>query len=235
MTPVKSSSPSPAPGSDLLSLRLTRLEFAAGVSYASHPVDEAGRQSRDLTIALKQGKEIGSPPQAAQVWFVSYIKKNILGRIEFSRFLNPAAVLVPVPRSSMQRPGSLWVPDQLANALVEAGLGARVARLLKRTEPIPKAAWSPSSERDALRNFQTLAIQRDFLPTPEILLVDDVVVTGSSLLGSANRLLASYASVPIKGFAAVRTMTDPADFRGFNSPETGTITLKSNGLCQRVP
>jgi predicted amidophosphoribosyltransferase len=110
-----------------------------------------------------------------------------------------------------------------------------VAHLLKRTEPIPKAAWSASSERDALRNYQTLAVQQDLLPTPEILLVDDVVVTGSTLLGSANRLRESYASVPIKGFAAVRTITNPSDFKGFNSPVTGMITLKPKGLCQRVP
>jgi predicted amidophosphoribosyltransferase len=158
-----------------------------------------------------------------------------LGRSDFSRFLNPAAVLVPVPRSSMQLPGALWIPDQLSSALVEVGLGGRVARLLRRTAPIPKAAWSASSERDALRNYQTLAVQQDLLPTPEILLVDDVVVTGSALLGSANRLREAYASIPIRGFAAVRTMTNPSDFTDFNSPVTGTITLKPNGLCQRVP
>jgi len=151
-------------------------------------------------------------------------------------FLTPNAVLVPVPKSALWKEGSLWVPDQLATSMVRVGCGRRVARLLVRTEAIPKAATSISSDRPtALKHYQTLAVQKDLLPTPEILLVDDVVTSGAALLGSANRLLESYPTTLIRGFAAMRTISDSSMFQRITHPVVGSITLRSDGRCRRGP
>jgi predicted amidophosphoribosyltransferase len=120
--------------------------------------------------------------------------------------------------------------------MVQVGLGGRAARLLVRTEAIPKAATSISSARpDALRHYRTLGVQKDLLSVPEIVLVDDVVTTGAALLGSANRLLESYPDAPVRGFAAIRTMSDSSQFEKIIHPVVGTIELRSNGRCYRRP
>ena len=178
----------------------------------------------------------GSPPTPIWDAIASYIANDAAASKAAASILNADAVLVPVPRSALWKEGSLWVPDVLARSMVRVGLGARVARLLFRTEAIPKAATSISKERPTpLKHYQTLAVQKDLLPTPEIVLVDDVVTTGAALLGSANRLFESYGDTPIRGFAAMRTMSDPLRFKKPTDPVAGLITLWTNGRAHREP
>ena len=111
-----------------------------------------------------------------------------------------------------------------------------MSKLLSRIHAIPRAAKSISSERPkALRHFETLEVQKDILPPPEIVLIDDFVTSGAALLGSAARLRESYPSVPIRGFAAIRTISTPSKFVRIKDPVVGSITLRSDGLCRRVP
>jgi predicted amidophosphoribosyltransferase len=187
-------------------------------------------------LALKDGRLIGSLPVPFSSTIASFIMNNAATLEPLTSFLSPNAVLVPVPKSALWKEGSLWVPDQLASSMVQVGLGGRAARLLVRTEAIPKAATSISSERPtALKHYQTLVVQKDLLPTPEIVLVDDVVTTGAALLGSANRLLESYPDSPIRGFAAIRTISDSSRFEKVTHPVVGDIVLRSNGLSRRRP
>ncbi len=196
----------------------------------------AGLQSRDLMRALKDGRVLGSPPIVVWDVIASFIANNVALSEPVTSFFSPKAVLVPVPKSALWKQGSLWVPDQLASSLVQVGLGVRAARLLLRTEAIPKAATSISAERpNAMRHYQTLRVQKDLEPPREIVLVDDVVTTGAALLGSANRLFDSYPTSSIRGFAAIRTISDPAQFEKITHPVLGTIELRPNGLCQRRP
>lgn len=218
------------------SLPLRRLEFAALLSYTPREGGQTGEQSRDLMRALKNGRVAGSPPTPLANIIAGFIVNNTATAEPVSSFLRPNAVLVPVPRSSLRKEGSLWVPDQLANSMVQAGLGGRAARLLVRTEAIPKAAISISSSRPtALNHFQTLAVQKDLLPTSEILLVDDVVTSGAALLGSANKILESFPNTPIRGFAAMRTVSNSSEFERITHPVVGSIALRPNGLCYRQP
>jgi len=152
--------------------------------------------------------------------------------------LSPTAVLVPVPKSSLFKEGSLWVPEQIANSFVRSGLGGRSARLLARTRAIAKAATSLSSGRPrhtALEHLQTLAVQTELRSVEEIVLIDDVVTTGSTLLGCANKLLESYPSSLIRGFAVMRAVSNPVDFKQTLDPIVGAITLHSDGRCHRKP
>ncbi len=186
--------------------------------------------------ALKDGRVTGTPPTPFTSMIASFIVNNAAALEPVNSFFSPNAVLVPVPKSALWKDGSLWVPDQLANSMVQVGVGERVSRLLVRTEAIPKAATSISSNRpNAVRHYQTLTVQMDLMPIPEIVLVDDVVTSGAALLGSANRLLESYPTTPIRGFAAIRTISDPSRFEKITHPVVGSITLRSSGRCRRQP
>jgi hypothetical protein len=141
-----------------------------------------------------------------------------------------------VPKSTLLTKGALWVPNQLSQELVRGGLGGAVAVLLERTEPIPKSATSLSADRPtAQRNYETLRVRESLESPSEILLVDDVVTAGATLLGAASRLAEEFPDVPIKGFAAARTVSVAARFRTTVEPVVGTIVLRSDGRTQRDP
>jgi hypothetical protein len=193
-------------------------------------------RSKYWSEILEGGRLTGDPPSSMPQQIAQRIQGDAGVRSLFGPFLTSSTVLVPVPSSSLKRKGSLSVPDALAAELVRAGLASRVAQLLRRIEAIPKSAYSaPINRSKAVRHFETLAVQTSLSSMPEILLVDDVVTTGATMLGSANRLRASYPDVPIRGFAAMRAMSGPLRFRSVNDPVIGTISLQLSGWCQRRP
>src|SRR5439155_14147260 len=145
---LTSSPSSPARGSALPSLRLTKLEFASILSYIPREGGgDLGDQSRDMMRILKDGRMIGSPPAPLADLIVSLIKSGVPDLADIASLFRPTTLLVPVPKSSLFKEGSLWVPEQIANSFVRSGLGDRSARLLSRTRAIAKAATSLSSGR----------------------------------------------------------------------------------------
>jgi len=80
-----------------------------------------------------------------------------------------------------------------------------------------------------------MAVQKDLDSVQDILIVDDIVTRGATLLGAANRLRESYPGVPIKAFAAIRTVSTPSDFRDLIQPLRWTITLRPDGSTLRRP
>ena len=219
--------------------RSTKLEFASVLSYVPREGGgDLGDQSRDVMRILKDGRMIGSPPAPLSDLVARLINGGGPEVADIGSMLSPTAVLVPVPKSSLFKEESLWVPEQIANSLIRSGLGGRSARLLARTRAIAKAATSLSSggpRPTALEHLQTLAVQTELRSVEEIVLIDDVVTTGSTLLGCANKLLESYPSSLIRGFAVMRAVSNPVDFKQTLDPIVGAITLHSDGRCHRKP
>ena len=188
-------------------------------------------------LNLKNGKLTGSPPDSVSNRIVSDLQKNASMLSSFLRYFSSSAVLVPVPTASLPNEGSLWVPFQLATALVEKGLGSRVATLLSRTRAVPKAAYSKAKDRlTAEGQYSSMAVQKDLGPVSEITLIDDIVTRGDTLLGAANRLADAYPDAPVRAFAGMRTMTNPDEFVKILDPRTGGwITLQADGHGLRRP
>ena len=219
-------------------LRLEQLEFASYLTYCPRPRlgDTPGWVAHDYCIAMKDGKATGTPPVPIPVQVANQLRSDWASLTKFEPFLNPSAILVPVPSSHIRGKGELWVPEQIAHELVRVGLGRRVAPLLVRTETIKKAAKSVPAERPrAYDHFRTMAIQRDLASVDNATLVDDVITSGGSMLGSANRIEAEYPGIQIRAFAVVRTQSYPEDFRRWKDPEVGTVTLQNSGWCLRRP
>jgi len=57
----------------------------------------------------------------------------------------------------------------------------------------------------------------------QIVLVDDIITRGATVLGAANKLAEAFPDSRIRAFAAVRTVSDPSDFEALFDPVIGSV------------
>lgn len=134
------------------------------------------------------------------------------------------------------KPDTLWVPERIANALAKAGFGKQVASCLIRTKAVQKAALSSPSERlTAAQHYESMSVQGILSKPDEILLIDDIVTRGATLLGAANRLADAFPQSHIRAFAAMRTISNQHEFENVYAPCIGTIDLYETGDTFRRP
>ncbi len=127
------------------------------------------------------------------------------------------------------QPDTLWVPNSIATALVGRGIGREVVPCLRRVKPLRKAAFSDPWDRPTpTEQFDTIGVEgRISEPLPnDIVLVDDIVTRGHTLLGAANRMAEAIPQARIRAFAAMRTMSTPSDFVAMYDPCSGTIEYR---------
>ena len=155
-------------------------------------------------------------------------------------FLGRDALLVPVPPHSQVKDypadRSLWVPDRIAAHMEELGLGRGLVAL-RREREVPKSSTRlKRTERRTATHYESLGVISDEdLNGKRVVLIDDVVTTGSTMLGSARRILDRYPEARIVGFAAMRTVSDPHKFRGTLDPVAGCIVHNEDCTTYRRP
>ncbi len=155
--------------------------------------------------------------------------KNNMRNLPFADYFNVNPILVPTPNSSLNKSGTLWVPQRLAAALVRKGLGSKVVECLNRVTPLPKSATSSATNRPkAAEHYNSMEVTKILHEPKEILLVDDVITRGATLLGAANKLADAFPNARIRAFAAIRTMSSESNFVRINDPCIGTINLNGS-------
>lgn len=98
-----------------------------------------------------------------------------------------------------------------------------VVQLLARIKPVPKAAAAAQGERPSVRvHYEGLRLASDLRAGGPVLLIDDVVAGGATLLGAVERL-ARLAGAPVRGFAATRTVPAPPHVQRMRDPVLGSI------------
>jgi predicted amidophosphoribosyltransferase len=151
-------------------------------------------------------------------------------------FLGPKAVLVPVPRSGLPQRGMLWPALELARALLARGFGASIVDCLRRVHPVPKAAIAAPRDRPrAQTHCDSLSVSDPMTIPAEVTLVDDVITRGAQMMGAAQAIWAVRADVIVRGFAVIRTISRPEDFKSIASPCSGQIDVRRSGDCFRSP
>ena len=104
------------------------------------------------------------------------------------RVFAPDVVLVPVPGSAPSRDAA-WAAGQLTWALSAVGLAGTVWPGLERRFAVRKSATAVTGERPTVReHFESLCVARLPASPPRIVLVDDVITKGRTLLAAAMRL-----------------------------------------------
>lgn len=128
--------------------------------------------------------------------------------LALSQLLHDAGILVPVPRSSRRRLDQLWVPELIAQAMHELGIGDGVDVLLERAHAVRRSSGVTSSgDRPTVReHMDSFEITKPLLGPKKVTLVDDVVTIGRTLTASALRLQEAYPGVTVQAFALARSV-----------------------------
>jgi len=116
------------------------------------------------------------------------------------------AWLIPVPGSTRTTP-MYWAAWQLATALQALGAARGVWPGLVREFPVRKSATALLGERPTVpQHYGSLAVIEARAPPGRLILVDDVITRGRTLLAAAARLRRSLPHADIRAFALVRTL-----------------------------
>jgi len=210
-------------------MHLSTVKFGSLLTYSPRGTSEPEQRSKTVMRHLKND-EPGSNPPALMSELISQIIKKRITRLPFAHFFKLNPILVPIPNSSLMDPGTLWVPVRLANALIRKGLGKAVVECLQRVQPLPKSATSLAKDRPkAAQHYESLRVQKILSEPEEILLVDDIVTRGATMIGAANKIKDAFPGARIRAYAAMRTISPPQTFKAIYDPCLGEIMLSDQG------
>jgi hypothetical protein len=214
---------------------LSELPFAAFLSYDPHRSDELSRRSRSITYALKQDAAYGATGRTYSEEVARRMTEEVPGSA-LDGFLDSEAVLVPMPRSGLMRSGDLWPAFRIAEALVAHGFAASVSPVISRSGAVRRSSTAAGADRlwpD--QHYDSMEVARTLGAIPGlIVLVDDVITRGATLLGAASRLAEAFPDTELRGFAAVRTIGPGEVLERIANPVVGEITWKP-GWISRDP
>jgi hypothetical protein len=159
-------------------------------------------------------------------------------------------MLVPVPGSAPLWRAD-WVGERLAWCLKELGLGAEVWPLLRRRYAVKKSAFAAAGRRPSVfEHYASFAVepgmgrsglvaQYGVLAAPggsglRLILVDDVITRGRTLLAAAIRLRESFPCAQIRAFALLRTLGPHETLHRVLDPCEGEVRWVS-GDARRYP
>jgi predicted amidophosphoribosyltransferase len=220
---------------NLSQLRLSQLEFGALLTYAPHGSSAETQRSKDVMYLLKKDGFMGKPQILMSKWIAKKIQEE-MRELPFASFFGSNTILVPAPKSSLMQPNTLWVPERIAAALIGRGIGKGVSSCLVRVKAVPKAAYcAPQNRPTAADHYASICVQGELAEPDEILLIDDVVTRGATLIGAANKLADAFPTAHIRAFAAMRTISNEYEFQRIYAPCVGTIDLWETGETYRRP
>ena len=181
-------------------LPCTSLSFISCYAYSPRAVGAMAEASRLLCARVKASDPVWLPRYAGCVYRVSCRDG------ELAALFGRGAILVPVPGSAISIDGP-WPAERLATALGAVGLGRRVWPALRRQLAVRRSATSPAGARPSVReHYESFAIARGPHTPAKIVLVDDVITKGRTLLAAAARVQAEWPHADIRAFALVRTV-----------------------------
>ncbi|GMV23643.1 MAG: hypothetical protein AMXMBFR57_35920 [Acidimicrobiia bacterium] len=183
---------------------LESLSCTSWVVYATKSDSDAASRTRTLIVEVKKDRRESTTgrPFAALIIGRALERLGDLAREAFAG----SPLLVPIPGSGLTKANTVWSSRRVCQELVAVGLGDSVAEVVQRVVAVPKSAWTdqrPSFET----HYRSLAVAPTFRPPSRLLVVDDVVTSGTTMMACAQKLADAFPGVPIAGFALSRTLS----------------------------
>jgi phosphoribosylpyrophosphate synthetase len=207
---------------------IRRLVYASCYVYSPAGKGAICERSRLLRALLKEGDAHFMVKYAVRVHQQAEQCSQLAG------FFRDADVLVPVPGSSPRVCGT-WVAADLARALVQEGLGTMAWPGLHRVCAVPKSATAAPGARPTVScHFESFLMERSSVDPASVVLIDDVITKGRTLLAAAARVREAFPNAQIRAFALLRTMGFTTGIEHLLDPCRGEIRWQ-RGDARRIP
>jgi hypothetical protein len=214
---------------------LSDIEFGALAVYSPRDSAPAALFSRNVCVAVKRDGYLTVGGQSVRVFprLVTRLGEKIEGT-GLQAFFAGQPILVPAPRSSLIKADSLYPAKVICDELRRQGFGSEVRVLLERTKAVRKAATAPAGERPTVQeHFDSLRVSPELARPVSILVVDDVITSGTMLLAAVSRVKEVFPLAQVRAFALIRTMSQ-GPIEQIYELCTGTIARRGE-RCARVP
>jgi len=165
----------------------------------------AGRGRKELVYAVKNCRAMGFGRHRGEDGCTVAVGGSREREQQMREYLR-GAVLVPVPTSGsgVDEPGdSLWSSRDLARSLARE-YDVETQELLHRHTAIDKSS-SGNAPRNLRRHIDSVELTGP-VPRGTIVLVDDLVATGSTMCGCTEVILAAAPWAQVKGFAVAYSL-----------------------------
>jgi hypothetical protein len=139
-------------------------------------------------------------------------------------FLGSDVTLVPAPRRAPLLPGSLWPGRRVCEELLRKDLGADILPCLRRAQAVDKSATAAWGQRpNAMSHYDSMEVQPSLLRPECIVVVDDVITKGATLIAAISRVQEAFPDADVRGFALVRTIGLQPDITEMVDPCVGVL------------
>jgi hypothetical protein len=202
------------------------LLFAACYVYSPAGQTPAAQHSRLLCSRLKAGRS---------GWlrvFVTRLCEQVHSSAALAGIFAPEVLLVPIPGSAAEPCSAPWIAHRLAREIQRNGLAAHVWPALARCRTLPRSASCYQWQRPTvIEHWRALLCEPALAPEIagrnilqlRVVLIDDVVTKGRTLLAAAMRLRECFPQASIQAFALFRTTSFASDFSRVLQPCRGEI------------
>jgi hypothetical protein len=180
---------------------LAAVSFASCYVYSPRASGYVAEAARQLCARVKASDSLWLPRYAG------FVYRSSLEDRQLAALFAPGAVLVPIPGSA--RTGAApWAALRLATSLRDVGFALRLWTGLLRRCSVTKSATAPRAARPTVQqhydSLETVPVVVT-MPAPRIVLIDDVITKGRTMLAAAARLRSALPEADIRGFALIRT------------------------------
>jgi predicted amidophosphoribosyltransferase len=204
------------------------LAFASCYVYSPAGESTICARSRLLRALLKEGDA------HFMIKYAMRVRQQMQPASVLAGFFLSGDVLVPVPRSA-PKVGGTWAAAELAQALVQEGVGSAMWPGLHRISAVCKSATASKGWRPSVaRHYDSFRLEPLKLRPASVVLIDDVITRGRTLLAAAARVREALPDAKIRAFALLRTRGLISGIENLLEPCRGEI-LWMDGDAQRIP